>query len=515
MNLPCWSRVCSVLLCVLAVPQRSSGYYDSHDSSSSTNAQLRTVNERLEILTNEVSRLADAVDASKNSKVHPVDPGTLVAINRTPGPDGNTFTIFVKKNVQELYYDIIVKYHKIAASAHDEQPDGTCSFTFVCTGNCKRESEIEVLLTNKIHSSSMSLTLNNDGTRALFQDRFTVPTLVIQHSGDLVYDEQRDVELKVYASYGDDKGFSDLRYSLEVVDLNTRKLEKQENHEWIKKLDRKRFLETEETTLEVMTSERNVSGLLKVSVKFTDSDAPLVKTLKVERSIEVRPRDMDETFPEGFVEFKDEGGHVFEGVIYKKCQEGSSCLVDCNAVGTSIQSMTVTQQVAGDQWEPVPDAEQFDFQYFEVLQWAVHPTAESEDMKFRCTALTATANVSQDVTVLISSEEFYIDRNRSSIETAIDEHHRGYENVTIKCTIVGRPVVISDLDLNIGHNIHILPIPDREQVLSDHGRETVLTATINFNPTWRRFEDFHGAACRAYGDGRADYFELVPSHDIN
>ena len=46
-------------------------------------------------------------------KAPPVDPATLVAINRTPGPDGNIFTLHLIKNGDEIFFDISVKDQKI------------------------------------------------------------------------------------------------------------------------------------------------------------------------------------------------------------------------------------------------------------------------------------------------------------------------------------------------------------------------------------------------------------------
>ncbi|KAK3770802.1 hypothetical protein RRG08_036404 [Elysia crispata] len=500
-------HVASITICVLASLKRSSGYYSSYDSSSTTNSQLRTVNAKLEILTNEVSRLADVTRACTDSKAPPVDPATLVAINRTPGPDGNIFTLHLIKNGDEIFFDISVKDQKIAASYQDEEPDGSCSFTFVCDGNCKSEAKVEVLLTNRNHSSKMSLELINSGTRALFQDRFTIPTLKIKHSGDLVYDEERDVDITVSASYGEEKGFSDLSPSLGVVILDTGDFQRQSGSNWIKTLDQKRFLETEETTLRILTSEHSVSGLLHLSVAFSDSDAPLVKTLKVERSIVLRPRDMDGPFPDSFLEFEDDGERDIYGKIQKKCQVGSSCTIGCTALGQSITGMELNKHLAEDEWEPVTDAVQFDFEYSNTLHWTVQATADSEDMTFRCIAVTAAKNSSQDIEVIINSQEFYIDKNRSLIEVDVDENQPGYENMTVTCTVVGRPVLSKDLMLFYGHDDYHLPRYYTPQVVTNRG-ETTLTATINFDPRWNRLEEFHYAECRASGDNRGDRYFL-------
>ena len=61
------------------------------------------------------------------------------------------------------------------------------------------------------------------------------------------------------------------------------------------------------------------------------------------------------------------------------------------------------------------------FGYERNVEWTVHPEADSEDMKFECIAKTDSSNISREINVVVASEEFYIDENRTNVEVGTDE----------------------------------------------------------------------------------------------
>ncbi|GFR87585.1 hypothetical protein ElyMa_006080600 [Elysia marginata] len=231
-----------LVLCVSFSFERAHGY----------GSDLREVKEQLEILTNEVSRLADASSPSKDHEVHATDPVTVLSVERVPGPSANIFTVNFTKNVPEIYYDI---------TAYD----------------------------STIGSSAIRLRVDRSDHQPMSQDEFTVPMLEVKHEGDLVYDSGKDVKVKVSASYGSERTsrFSDVRASFKVITQDGLNFGERPGDGWTEK-STKKFLDSEETTFTIETSKHPVSGFLVLSSSFTDTEATLVSKVVVSRTITTR-----------------------------------------------------------------------------------------------------------------------------------------------------------------------------------------------------------------------------------
>ncbi|GFN88545.1 hypothetical protein PoB_001505100 [Plakobranchus ocellatus] len=500
---------CAIIaLYVVAILNGVSAYYGySSSSSSSTNSKLNEINRKLDILTNEVSRLADVTSNELDAKSEALDPVVLISVDREPGPDGNVFTIRYTKNVEEVLYEIYAEDHRITSGTNGDKTDGDSELTFICSERCRVKSKVALLFSNRNESSKMQFEVQNQGTETLHQDRFTVPTLLPEHSEDLVYHYGRNVSVWIVASYGEDKGFSEVSASLGVSMLGSNTYSAELSRHWIFKTERKTFLETEKTLLTVRTAVHPISGFLVLSLTFRDPSAFIVQELTVKRSMIVRPFNQSQAFPDDFLMFKPDDRQHSYNHMYQACQIGANCTFSCKAVGNAITSMQVEELSGGlavnsreyiygpprqnEQWESVDDTSELMYEYTRVIDWTVNFSAGANDTMFKCSAETASQNKSQEIYVSLLTEEFRIDQNRSGIEVEIDEGNPSRRKITFTCTVIGRPFIDGYFLLNTETNNHYI----HSRVIRKQQFETVMQS-IQYADT-RMPEDIISVTCKA------------------
>ncbi|KAK3770804.1 hypothetical protein RRG08_036405 [Elysia crispata] len=484
------SRWILVTIFVCAKLGRSSGY---GYSGSSDRARITKLEEKMDVLINEVSRLSDSNSA--NDEIPQFEPMTLVSVERTPGPAGNIFTLNINNNVQELYY--IVSAGDTNIDSGVQSGEGPASIIITCDEVCDSEATVDVLFTNRTKSFDVALQLNNTGARTAYQDWFTVPDLRVEHSGDLVYHTGRDVRVKISAPYGEERGFSDVHFTLSAGRLGSVYSLKLENR-LVEESEQKRFVENQESLVTISTSEANVSGIFHMALAFRDPDVPLVKQIQVSRSLILRPSNHSGPYPDDFLSFpysqpnpySDTNGQ-FE---FKNCEIGSNCTMSCSAIG-KITSMQVNRRSEGEEdWEPVHISELI-FDYSRTVEWTIHPTRESQDMVFQCIAFTDTNNASMFTEVVLYSREFYIDPNRSGIVVEADQTNPDVSHVTVNCTIVGRPArrdVYFELYFEGSRSRYASAQPVPISV-----GEGVASVTVDLDPSTNPLDRFVRAACYA------------------
>ncbi|GFR57657.1 hypothetical protein ElyMa_005343900 [Elysia marginata] len=360
----------------------------------------------------------------------------------------------------------------------------------------------------------VNVKLNNAGHQALYQDRFTVPKLDVKHTGDLVYDTGRDVRFEMSTSYGEEKGFSDVDLSLDSPIYGPRRMGRRA----VEQSERRKYLKNEESVVTVLTSVYNVSGFLRIALAFNDPDATLISKLEVKRTFVVRHRNQTGPYPVDFVRFTEGRQRPDLEINYKSevCQIGSNCSLRCDAVG-EITSMQVTQQSVEDgQWEPVENTSELVFDYSRSVDWTIQPTATWENMRFQCIAHTSdTNNASLQLQVQFYTEEFYIDANRSNIVVTPDETYPDVKHVTVNCTVVGRPVTYTFVDLRFGQGrqveYHHLGIATHVPISLE---ETVETSSTSLGPHTTSIEHLTGARCHSRSLGEQHRYREV-EHEMD
>lgn len=443
----------------------------------------------MNILLNELSRLADSNTVGSESGAQYFLPVTLISAERTPGPNGSVYTLLFTKNVEQLYYIVTSQDNIKAWGSNIESSDGRSSLTFTCDDECKQRDTIDVLFTNSSRSFEVTVVLSTE-TQAAYQDRFKVPILEVHHAGDLVYDTGRNLSFDMSASYGDVKGFSRVSLSLDSFGVG-----------WVRtpegtvmQSEETQYLRTEDSVVTIATAVYNTSGFLNVSLTYTDPGTALVKKIKVQRTLVVRHRDQTGPYPEGYLTLTNYNDRYSPFSVSRRCQADQICTLSCSVIG-EITEMQVLQQSHTDDehWQPVENISEQVFDYSRYVEWSIQPNVTREDMRFKCLAFTETSNATFTTHVQFYSPEFYIDANRSIIHVEHDENPEVY-NVTANCTIVGRPVSYAYLDLRFENNgvVHY-HYDDRVQIVPISLEENVATTTTELNP--QLFEQLSGALC--------------------
>lgn len=417
------------------------GYYEDFSRS-----EMRELKEQLAILTNEVSRLADTLSPEPENVSKIQDPVILVSVERVQASGVNVVTLNFTKNVPELYYTLST-YGSIIASGNEvgqevNGSDGISSFVINCTDLCDSARKFQLSISDVNQSSGVRLEIDNEDYDPKSQLEFTVPKLIIKHEGDLVYDKGEDVTLKVSVPYTAERSlrFSDVRASFKVIDEDGWGFEPRSGDDWIEKHKRK-YLKAAETTFTVKTSKHSLSGFLLLSLSFLDLDGPLVKAYKIERSVGLRPSSQRGPFPEDFLTFPGFGSGTGDLTRETLCKEGESCTLTCSAVGGFMTDLRVNKFSANGDWEPYTNiSDRLILGYYRKLEWTVQPKVGSQDMKFQCLALTAVSNISRELNLTVLSEDLVIDENRTSLAVQVDEADPQLVNVTLNCTVIGRPL---------------------------------------------------------------------------
>ncbi|KAK3700853.1 hypothetical protein RRG08_011606 [Elysia crispata] len=460
---------------------------------------------KLNILTNEMDRLTatGSQDAQEPTRPEPV---TLVSVERTPGPHGNTFTVNFTKNFPEVFYLAVVGRNKIASGFHTEDSDGVSTLSFSCDDSCEGAATVDVTFTNRAQSSEVVLELNNEGTRSLLQTDFTVPALDIQHDGDLVYDTRTDVKVKISSSSGEEMGFSDLRYSLVTFERDGAEYSTRRRDAMVGELDSKLFLRSQEKQYVISTSEHTTSGFFRLYLSFEGFSAPIVKELKVQKSLVLRPESQTGPYPEDFLKFLNTHSSSGSFTVQQSCMVGTNCTLSCSAIGP-ITGMQVSKlQADGENWESVEDITESVFEYSRSVDWIFRPTEDSEDMTYRCVVLSATKNISLDTNVTIVSQEFYINGSTSSIYTDEDQVGPDSGLLRINCSIMGRPVRDAGIQLvfqepNLSRSMYARYSQHiSAQIVPVRPGESVAQVAVPYDPLATPYEGFLGARCNARSD---------------
>ncbi|RUS90858.1 hypothetical protein EGW08_001365 [Elysia chlorotica] len=495
----------TIVILVCAGSELSSAYYGSSDYG--VRNRLSNLDKKMDMLINEVNRLSESTSSAGDKKPS-ISLLTLVSVERSSSPEGNRFTLTVNSNDKQLYYIVFVENDNIVLASGVESSEGPVTVSFTCDGTCKTRGYVQVLFTNKSKSHDVTLTLNNQGNETRYQDRFTMPQLEVEHSGDLVYYPGRDVRVKISASYGEDKGFSNVQFSPLVGKLGAGQFYIRYERELVKESEKKYFFETQESLVTISTSKANVSGYLQIRVDFTDSDADLVKEIEVQKSIILRPRNQEGPYPVDYIKFKGIDGpyrHV-------NCEIGTSCTLSCSAVGNIVHMQVNRSPVKWEEmlrnlepeeidWEPVQDVSEMIFDYSRTVKWTLQATPDSPDLMFQCVAFTDTANATLLKEVVLFSEDLFIDRNRSGIDVESDETNPGMRNVTVTCTIMGRPAHHAYLELHFssGMNRHASVITESISAL-----ESVASTTMEIHES----DGFNGATCYSHSMYRHDQYHM-------
>ncbi|GFR78066.1 hypothetical protein ElyMa_000524400 [Elysia marginata] len=437
-------------------------------------------------------------------------PVTLISVERNPTEDGigNTFTFNFTKNIPEVTYSASVNNKEIDPGLEVEGSDGVTSISFTCTEDYRPGMYLYVTFQNTSQNSMLSLELEYSPDFAAMEDEFTVPSLDILHSGDLVYRAGRDAKVKVISSYGIN-GMSDVNYFLDVVTLSEdgRYISTRDEH-WISLVERKPYLKNQESLFRISTSRHHASGFFFAAVTFEDARyEALVRKLTVQRAVVLRPSDQAGPYPLDYVTFPDmsrsDSSDNFKTT--ERCTTGSNCSMRCSAVGSVTDLQVYQLHDESEQWAPVLDAIVSDGDYSRTARWTVSPTEDTPDTKFRCTALGATNNnVSLDLEVTVISQEFFIDGNRSSIHLEEDENQPTADQLVVNCTIVGRPVINAYVMLlfdiyspSASYLYHIYGQEIPADVIPISPGESVATVTVDYNPTITPYEGFLGVRCVA------------------
>ncbi|RUS73455.1 hypothetical protein EGW08_018778 [Elysia chlorotica] len=484
--------------CLLADLHGVIGYGYRDDS---TRDRLIRIEKKLDILTNEMGRLTDtgAQDTQDSPRLEPVD---LVSVERTHGPDGNIFTVSFTKNIPEVFYVATVDRDTIVSGIDVDDSDGPSTLSFICGVPYDGETKLDLTFSNRNQSSEVRVELDNSGIQSKLQKDFTVPTLVIHHEGDLVYEPGNDVKVKVSSSSEEDspgRGFSDVSYRLTAITDEDGEYTVRENTGWIGLLHEKEFLRSRELTYSISTSEHSCSGFFHVSLNFFNNDAPLVKRLYVSRSLVLRPSSQTGPYPEDFLSFPD----AFYFSLGSRCIEGSTCTLQCSAIGPITDLEVRKLGLGGEQWETVEDATKTVFDYSATAEWKVRPTKYTNDTKFQCLATSAAKNISMETKMTIMSEQFYIEGNSSVIYIEEDQPGPDSKKLRINCTIIGRPVKRAAI-------MPMFSIPNRSNsVYASYPRyveariipirpgESVATVAIRYDPLAQPDDGFQGARCAA------------------
>ncbi|RUS70511.1 hypothetical protein EGW08_021723, partial [Elysia chlorotica] len=134
--------------------------------------------------------------------------------------------------------------------------------------------------------------------------------------------------------------------------------------------------------------------------------------------------------------------------------------------------------------------------YYRKIQWTFQPQS-SEEVKFECIALTASSNISRSIEVVVPSEEFYIDQNKTTMEVETDETNPGNIDVTLNCTIVGGPVTYASFALETESDGH-LSVYDMTPTRVNLSRtETLITVTEHFDNENYRIDTVKAIYCYA------------------
>ncbi|RUS75703.1 hypothetical protein EGW08_016545 [Elysia chlorotica] len=331
-------------VCVLVCFRTTYGYYGQSDSC------MTEVKEQLEILTNEVSRLADARLPQKHNVT--LDPVTLLSVERHPAPSRNTFTVNFTMNVPQIYWFVSSYTEETVLETEVQNADGHSSISLSCDPD-----ECTLTISDTNQSSTMRLVLFGHGNEPLVQDEFTVPSLTIKHDSDLVYQPGSDVKVTIITpSKGMQETFPILRYSIKMIDENGSRFEEKSGSEWVQQIEETKYLRSKETTLRVKTSRHPVSGFLVLSLLHRDRLAPIVKDLEVTHSVVLKPKGQRGPFPDGFMFFP--GLSRSQHTTEKMCEIETNCTLNCSAVGGFMKDLQIYRLLSNGEKQRVTNGSQ-------------------------------------------------------------------------------------------------------------------------------------------------------------
>ncbi|GFO47999.1 hypothetical protein PoB_007450400 [Plakobranchus ocellatus] len=435
-----------------------------------------TVNTKLDILIEAEGRqtvnpaaIGPPPAAVPTTSAEPITPNTppvaILSVERvTVTPDENSYTVrFTMNGDQEDLYTRVIDQKKPVREVDSIEVEG--DGIKVATFTSKRSSPFLLFYIGDDKSHLLCLEFNNSQSGPEYQDVFNVPVLNVDPPESAVYEPGQDVLITISVPFERTQDYYDLPSVSETlvgVDLSTNKYHTHFNSTYYETGPREEQSDTMVQTFNILTASHNVSGYFSLVKVEDNSGGTLVKTIVVNRYVEIYPSSQTGYLPSGYLSFleMDYQEKAENGNDLVRCRKDKDCILNCYAVGEQISQLMVARVLPDGEMEPVHEniSTLSMFTYL-MASWTYRFTNESEDsdgiVTFECLAIDSTNNniVSKRVEA-VDTIPSSIDQELSDFQIEDDPTNPGKKRVTLNCAVTGRPM--PDVRFSNGSSLELL-----------------------------------------------------------
>ncbi|GFO12161.1 hypothetical protein PoB_003866600 [Plakobranchus ocellatus] len=354
----------------------------------------------------------------------------LESIESDASSEGNNFTIRFTKNIQNLsivYEDPFFLAREPSTLFEESSGHWVTSFLF------PEERNPWVTFGNNDEFHTLVMMLINEGSEPMNQSTAACSILDTTPSNELVYDPGEDAYLPVSVGtyelasvYLSSTGptFHEVNYS---EPTETWLVIKQDN-----------LLTRTSDNITIDTSNHSKSGFLDLNViAFTFGTEYITSFIQERKAIPVRPSTQNNTFPRGFVAFRND---------LLSPRVGGSCVFKCLAFGDDITRMSVKEVLENGTLKDVPSAQTYPYKTpnSQAITWMFTPNEDTGDANgfstFHCHANddTYATHAAEEIRILVRVDSSLV-TDKTHAEVRNDSTDPSAKIVTLVCTAKGRP----------------------------------------------------------------------------